>query len=330
VIGARFDRGMKSRELKHSAVLDFSAVPPYDFVLTVHKPGGWSLLTPEEVFENEVLWTAMRVPTGELFGLKLTSIGTVEKPRVRCWVYSDHKFGRVEKANLSRAINFTLNLKEDLKEFYALSRRDSLVRALTEDLCGLRNTKTPDVFSRLILAVTLQMAPISRSDQMMGLLISEFGESVRFDGKEIAYWPSAAIVAEASVRELERRCKLGYRAKALKGIAGVVRRGFPSLEELETMLPDEARARLMELKGIGDYSADIVSPHFGFALDVWSAKIFSLLMFGKVPENPREAIPRIKRIAEERWGKWRGYVFIYVLHDLKNLSRRYGLNLTEV
>lgn len=317
-------------EFGHSTILDFAAVPPYDFLLTVHKPGGWSLLTPQEVFEKDILWTVMRTPTGKLYGLKLKSFGTVEKPRIRCHLYSDHKFGEVEKTDLSHILEFTLNLNEDLREFYAMAEHDSLVSVLVKDLYGLRNTKSPDLFSRLILAVTLQMAPISRSDQMMELLISEYGEKVKFDGKEIMYWPSAAMIAKAQVKDLERKCKLGYRAKSLKAIAETLHRGFPSLQELEAMSPDEAKTKLMDLKGIGDYSADIVSPHFGFALDVWSAKIFNMLMFGKEPENPREVIPKLKKVAEKRWGKWRGYVFIYVLHDLKNLSRRYDLKLTEV
>jgi 3-methyladenine DNA glycosylase/8-oxoguanine DNA glycosylase len=96
------------------------------------------------------------------------------------------------------------------------------------------------------------------------------------------------------------------------------------------MSTEDAKAKLMEIKGIGEYSADIVSPHPGFALDVWSAKIFNLLLFRKEPESPREIIPRIKEIAEERWGEWRGHVFTYVLNDLDNLSRRFKLNLTEL
>jgi 3-methyladenine DNA glycosylase/8-oxoguanine DNA glycosylase len=67
----------------------------------------------------------------------------------------------------------------------------------------------------------------------------------------------------------------------------------------------------------------------GFPLDVWSAKIFHILFFGKEPENPRKAIPVLKQIADERWGKWRGYAFVYVLNDLSNLSKRVGVDLTQ-
>jgi len=211
-----------------------------------------------------------------------------------------------------------------------MAERDPIVEALVKDLYGMRMTKRLDVFPRIILAVTLQMAPIKRSYQMMDLLIKNHGVKVRFDGKEILYWPSPETVARADVKELEEKCKLGYRAKTLKGIAQAICEGFPSLQELERMSPEEARATLTKLKGIGEYSADIVSPHPGFAIDVWSARIFHWLLFGQKAESPRDVIPRLREIAVERWGKWRGYVFVYTLNDLGNLSRRFNFDLAEL
>jgi len=194
----------------------------------------------------------------------------------------------------------------------------------------MRNTKQPDHFPLLILAVTLQMAPISRSDQMMSLLIKNYGEEVQFENQKILYWPSPERIASAPVEELREKCKLGYRAKPLKDIAETIIRGFPDLQQLEKMSSSEAKTKLMELNGIGEYSAEIVLPQAGMPLDVWSAKIFSLLLLKKASQNPREDIPRLKKLAEKRWGKWRGYVFIYVLHDLVKLSKKLDLSLTEL
>ena len=70
-------------------------------------------------------------------------------------------------------------------------------------------------------------------------------------------------------------------------------------------------------------------PRTGFPLDVWSAKIFHVLFYGKVPENPRDAIPALKSAAEQRWGNWMGYAFVYVLNDLPKLSARIGVDLTK-
>jgi DNA-3-methyladenine glycosylase II len=320
---------MSFNDMACSTGLRLRGLPPYDFALTVHKPAGWPFSTPFEVFKNGVLWTVMRTPAGKLFGLKLRSVGTVEKPEISCKVFSHQKLGTSERRELLKTVTWTLNLGEDVRGFYALAERDTLVKVLVKDLYGMRNTKQPDIFQRLILAVTLQMAPITRSNQMMNSLINKYGDRVSFDGKGILYWPSAERIANVDVEELEQKCKLGYRAKFLKDIAETLRAGFPSLQELEEMPTQEAKAKLMQLNGIGEYSADIVLPHSGFALDVWSAKIFSALLLREKAESPRNLIPKLKKMAEDRWGKWRGYVFIYVLHDLDNLSRRFNLNLTQ-
>jgi len=318
------------KDLPCSTGFRLKAVPPYDFLLTVHKPAGWSLLTPFEIFEDGTLWTAMRTYSGRMFGLKLESVGTVEKPEIFCDVFSRERLGVEERREFANTLTWMLRLKEDVRDFYALAESDSVIRMLVEDLYGMRRTGRPDIFPSLILAVTLQMAPIKRSDQMMNLLIKNYGVKARFDGGEVSYWPSPERVARTEVRELKERCKLGYRAESLKSIAEAIHRGFPTLQELEKLSPEEARAKLMELRGIGGYSADIVSPHLGFALDVWSAKIFNVLLFGEEAESPRSIIPRLKRIAEERWGTWRGYVFTYVLNDLNNLSKRFNFDLTAL
>ena len=320
---------MSFNDMVCSTEFRLRGLPPYDFVLSVHKPAGWSFSTPFEVFKNGVLWTVMRMPAGKLFGLKLRSVGTVEKPEISCKVFSHEKLGTSERREVLKTVAWMLNLGEDIREFYALAERDTLVKVLVKDLYGMRNTKQPDIFQRLILAVTLQMAPITRSNQMMNSLINKCGDRVSFDGKDILYWPSAERIANVEVEELRQKCKLGYRAKPLRGMAEAIRQGFPLPQELEKMTEKEAKTKLMGLKGIGEYSADIVSPHPGFALDVWSAKIFSALMLGKEPKSPRTVIPKLKKMAEDRWGRWRGYVFIYVLHDLNNLSK-FNLDLTRL
>jgi 3-methyladenine DNA glycosylase/8-oxoguanine DNA glycosylase len=205
------------------------------------------------------------------------------------------------------------------------------LKPVVKDLYGMRKTKRPDIFPRLTLAITLQMAPLKRSNQMMNLLIENYGRKVAFDGKEVSYWPSTERIAETSVDELEKRCKLGYRAKNLKSIAEALCEGFPTLRDLEKMPTEEAKATLIQLKGIGEYSADIVSLsiHPAFPLDVWSAKIFSVLLLGEESKSPRDIIPKLKKIAEERWGKWRGHVFTYVLNDLEKLSKRSNVDFTK-
>ncbi|MFB3888724.1 MAG: DNA-3-methyladenine glycosylase [Candidatus Bathyarchaeia archaeon] len=303
-------------------------VSPYSFKLTFRKPAGWWWSTPYETFEKGVLWSATRRKRS-LVGLKFGSTGPLQNACIRCSVYSRKKMGETELQELRSMLQRSLRTQEDLTEFYAMCAKDSILRDTAERLCGMHTVSWPELFTALILAVTLQMAPMKRSNQMMNLLIENFGEEARFDGKNVRYWPSTERIAEANVAELRAKAKLGYRAENLVAIAQSLNTGFPTMDELYAMEPSEAKKQLLTLRGIGDYSAELVMPGMGFPLDVWSAKIFSVLFHGKEPGDPRAAIPSLKEEAENRWGKWRGYAFVYVLNDLPSISKHVGVDLTR-
>ena len=95
---------MSVTDLPCSTAFQIGAVPPYDFVLSVRKPAGWSLLTPFETFEDGTLWTGMRLNSGEMFGLKLRSKGTIEKPQILCRVCSRKKVNVKRKEELSETV----------------------------------------------------------------------------------------------------------------------------------------------------------------------------------------------------------------------------------
>jgi len=314
--------------LKQAYSIEIEATPPFSFELTVHKPAGWWWSTPDETFEKDTLWTVTRVKN-TLTGLKLKSLGTIEKPRIRCTIFTKAKNSKTEAQNITRMVKRALNTEQDITEFYDLAQKDKILNATVKDLYGMRTVAWPELFPALILAVTLQMAPLKRSEQMMQLLMEHFGEKARFDGKTIRYWPSPQKIAATTIDELKIKAKLGYRTTNLRAIAETLKTGFPTMDELSTINPEEAKNKLLTLKGIGEYSAELVMPGMGFPLDVWSAKIFHTLFLGKEPEKPREAIPLLKKTAEDRWGSWRGYAFVYVLNDLPRLSERLGVDLTR-
>jgi DNA-3-methyladenine glycosylase II len=314
--------------LKETYSVEVKAVPPYSFELTLRKPAGWWWSTPDENFKNDTCWTLTRF-NSELLGLKLRSKGALQKPRILCTFFSKNKLDALEKEGVTQMVKRALKTEEDLNEFYKLATQDKILNTVVKDLYGMHTVGWPELFPALILAVTLQMAPMTRSNQMMELLIANFGDQASFDGKKIRYWPSPETIAASTVEELKTRVKLGYRAVNLIAIAEALQHCFPTMDELWDMEPVEAKNKLLTLRGIGEYSAELAMPRMGFPLDVWSAKIFHVLFFGKEPENPRKAIPRLKQEAEERWGKWKGYAFVYVLNDLPKLSDRIGVDLTQ-
>ena len=314
--------------LEETYSVKIAAVSPYNFDLTLRKPAGWWWSSPDEEFNNDTCWSATRT-NSELLGLKLRSAGTTDKPQIHCTIYSKTKMGNTEKKLISNMLKRALKTEEDLNGFYNLSQNDPILRDVVKDLYGMHTVGWPELFPALILAVTLQMASMKRSNQMMDLLAAKYGDQANFDGKTLRYWPSAETIASKSAQELKIEAKLGYRAQNLIEIAKTLTQGFPTMDQLYAMEPEEAKTKLLTLRGIGVYSAELVMPKMGFPLDVWSAKIFHVLFFGNEPEKPRDAIPALKKVAEERWGSWRGYAFVYVLNDLAKISERVGIDLTK-
>ena len=86
----------------------------------------------------------------------------------------------------------------------------------------------------------------------------------------------------------------------------------------------------MELRGIGEYSAELVMPKMGFPLDVWSAKIFQVLFFGKEPQKPREIIPALKEAAAGTLGRMERLRFCLYLKRLGKAIRKGWVRLNEI
>jgi len=208
-----------------------------------------------------------------------------------------------------------------------MARRDDILRHTVEDLYGMHDTQTAYLFNSVVLSICLQMAKLDRSMKMMASINRFYGTPVSFDHKEILVEPSAERIAKLKPEEFAKKCNLGYRAKYLVGAAKMVARGFPEIQQIMSVPPDQAKKKLMELPGVGDYAADIINPHGGFPIDAWSVDVFGRLFFGREPDNAREAIEAVKEEGLRRWGKFAWMAFFYVAQDLSNLSERLGVQL---
>ncbi|MGC9976533.1 MAG: hypothetical protein ABSA46_02855 [Thermodesulfovibrionales bacterium] len=300
---------------------------PYNYALTVHKPAGWPLFTPFEIYDEGVFRTALHV-SGTLLGLKLKNRGTTENPAFFVEVFMTGVPTPDQKKNIRETLSAKLGANQDVEAFYRMARKDSILKHAVRDLYGMHDTGTANIFAEATLAILLQMAPLNRSEQMWECVIENYGEVAEFDGRKVLVWPTPERIAAVAPGELQRKCKLGYRAKHLVGTATILGKGdFPTLEELTKMPPAESKRKVLELPGIGDYSADIIGPHPGFPIDAWSADVFATLFWRKKPVRSRDVIDKVKKAGITRWGEHCWMAFLYVAHDLEGLSRKLGLNL---
>ncbi len=315
-------------KLNHSVTYEIKPIPPYNFNLTIRKPAGWPLFTPLEVYDKSILWTAALL-TDTLTGVRLTSKGTTKNPRVEARIFLESKPSKESLDRIKSTLVHSIGADVNLHEFYALAKKDPILKYVVADLFGMHSTSSGDnVFPDAILAILLQMAPLKRSNEMMNCVITKYGEKAEFDSKTIYVWPPPLRLANLNPEMFAKVCKIGYRAKRIVKLAEkLVKEDFPTLQELEMLSSEEAKKRLLELPGIGDYSADIINPHGGFPIDVWSAEVFGKLFFGKEPANNRQAVEKVKREGILRWGKWSWMAFFYIVQDLENLSKRLNVKL---
>ena len=308
------------RQLKKAAELEVTIPEPFDFTLTVAKPAGWHWSTPGEVFEEGTVWTGLNL-ANRLVGLRLSSNGD---GAVSATAFATSALSSGQRVSLARAIEHGLGKDQDLRAFYDFARKDPILERVVKDRYGMRIGRLDELFGRVILTITLQMAQLPRSRQMMGDILRYYGTTLAFDGRRVLVWPSPAKIARVDPAALRQRANLGYRAKLLSGAARYLKENPMSMIELDALPDEEALRKVREIPGIGEYSAGIVLGRYA-PIDAWSVIVMSELLLGKTPARPRADIEKINRLIAKRWGRWSWWAFAYILNDLENLQADYKL-----
>ncbi len=145
----------------------------------------------------------------------------------------------------------------------------------------------------------------------------KFGKKIIVDKKTFYLFPKTEVIADAKLEDL-LSCKLGFRAKFLKGSANYL------LEKnlhknILTMPESKARNALTEIKGVGEKIADCVLVFsLGFdnvtPLDVWGKRF--LVKFYKL--NPKMKYEKMRSWVNNYfngYSAWAGqFLYEYIRH----------------
>jgi DNA-3-methyladenine glycosylase II len=312
---------MKVRDFESIREFEIFMKGPFDFSRTVAKPAGWHWSTPGEVFEAGTLWSGTYLK-GTPVGLKMSA----EDGKVCVRAYTQFRLDDAENSSLQIDIRLGLGGDEDLQAFYAVACNDDILSETVRNLYGMRAGRLDDVFGRVTLAITLQMAPLKRSEHMMAKLLSEYGTTIRFDDRVVVLWPRPSDIARLEPAELRRGANLGYRAERLTKAARYLVDHPISIHELLNRPEPYAIKTLMEIPGIGTYSARLILGRSSAPIDIWSVVILSELLLGRTPKHPRQEIGEVTKAMNDRWGKWSWIAFVYILNALPTLARTYKLS----
>jgi DNA-3-methyladenine glycosylase II len=141
-----------------------------------------------------------------------------------------------------------LGLEFDLDAFYAWARKDAVLRRLTKTLRGFRPPLAPDPFETLVTSITAQQISLHAAFSIRNRLIERFGGRV---GRAYSF-PTARRLRSATEDELIR---LGFSRRKADYVLGLAREPV-DLSALAGLPDEEVKARLVSVRGLGEWTAD--------------------------------------------------------------------------
>ncbi len=213
------------------------------------------------------------------------------------------------------------SLDTDLPAILSAIDRDPVIHHAISRSEGLRIVRQPrwECLASYIIATFTNIPSIKRR---IGLLCEAFGERISA-GKEPWYsFPGAESIVQGRDR-LPEMCRLGYRAPYLLETAECVAADPAWAERVASCPFDEARALLMDYKGVGRKVADCVLL-FGFErlsavpVDVWIERILRNYYLGD--EAGTRSYEYLRHFAQDYFGAYAGYAQEYLFSVREELS----------
>jgi DNA-3-methyladenine glycosylase II len=151
-------------------------------------------------------------------------------------------------AETEPVVRTLLGLVFELEPFYVWAAGDDVLGPATKRLRGFRPSLAPDPFEMLVGAITAQQVSLFAATAIRNRMTERFGSQVG------AAWsfPTRDALAAATEEEL---VDLGFSRRKAEYTIGLARAGI-DLDELASLPDDEVKARLVALRGIGEWTAE--------------------------------------------------------------------------
>jgi DNA-3-methyladenine glycosylase II len=148
------------------------------------------------------------------------------------------------------------DLETDLKPFYQLAKKDTLLAPLVKKYFGYRIIGQPDLFESIIWAVLGQQINLQFAYTLKQRFVEYFGERLVFQNQSYYLFPEPALVSQLNDQALLPLQFSRQKSQYTQTIARAFASGEISKERLTGLSLDEAKAVLMKIKGIGNWTAN--------------------------------------------------------------------------
>ncbi len=158
---------------------------------------------------------------------------------------------------IKQAVESSLGIRVDLQDFYRLAQRDAKLTPLADRFRGMKPPRFFSVFEGLVNGIACQQLSLSAGIQLLNRLAQSFGLAIR-TGNSLGYaFPRPLDLAHVRPDALR---KLGFnfqKARAIIEISRAIVEGRLDLAGLKKQNDEEALRRLMQLRGVGRWTAEL-------------------------------------------------------------------------
>ncbi|MEJ7645069.1 MAG: DNA-3-methyladenine glycosylase 2 [Chryseolinea sp.] len=166
------------------------------------------------------------------------------------------KVNAPQRAGLVQFITEWFDLATDLKPFYALAAKDKLLKGLASKFYGYRIIGQPDLFESLVWAVLGQQINVQFAYTLKQRFVEQFGSKLLFEGIDYYLFPKPETVALLNDEHLLPLQFSRQKSKYTVLIAEAFATNALSKSSLESLPFEEAKEKLMKIKGVGNWTAN--------------------------------------------------------------------------
>jgi DNA-3-methyladenine glycosylase II len=292
---------------------DLSPTAPFRLDLTA-----WALRRrPENQVDRWDGTTYQRIICirGSIAELSVRQSQSRGRPRLEVHV-SGRRFGPATKAEITMLLTRMLGLQIDLTPFYRMAARDGKLNQLAERYRGLKPVQFPTVFEALANAFACQQFTMAAGLQLLnrlaklGSVATNAREGTRFG------FPRPADLARMLPRVFRGLGFSGQKARAFRELSRNILNGVFDLNVLAHQTNEAAIASLLELRGVGRWTAEYVLLRGLGRLDVFPGDdVGARNRLAKWLHRSRPMNYASVHRALDRWQPYAGFIYFHMLME---------------
>jgi DNA-3-methyladenine glycosylase II len=235
-------------------------------------------------------------------------------------VYSNRSLTDIE-GEVREAAHRMISAGDDLAAFRAAVQGDPAMAELAASMPGLKPLRTPDLWTTLIWALIDQQLSNAAGRAIRRRFAERFGVMIDVEGEPVAVVPDPQTVLKHMPLEFREAGLSERKAVYAREIAEAVLAGKTDLDQIAAMPTEQALQHLIDLRGVGMWTAEIAAI-FGLGeRDLLPADDLGVRKaIGHIYHLPAlPAAAEVRRIGE-RWAGWRSYAAVYLWYAYPRLQ----------